>query len=58
MNEDKLPNQKEYILLCEDKKSIQTKLNQWRHLYKLDILGIDHLNDSITILLTREKIDA
>ena len=47
----------EFILLCEDRKSIQTKLNQWRHNYLLNIIAMSNLNDVITILVARKDFE-
>lgn len=47
---------KEYKLITGNDKDNQTKLNQWRHTYIIEILAMCSRNDQTTILLTREKI--
>jgi len=51
----------EYIVLSEDTTSIQKKLNQWRHDYYLNIIGMSTIKDkdswniTLTVILTRTR---
>ena len=49
---------KEYLILHEEAINIQKKLNQWRHEYKIEILGIakDDITQELILILTRERV--
>ena len=50
----------EYIIETKTRILWQTQLNQWRHIYKLDVISMTESlreDDSITILLKRTKKD-
>ena len=48
---------KEYKIIWGNPAECQTKLNQWRHEYNIWILEMCSHNDTIAILLTREKVE-
>ena len=50
----------EYKIVIGSPKVVQTKLNQWRHEYHLDFLGLhsgfgDDAKQEITLLISRTK---
>ncbi len=48
----------EYVILVESPMDIQKKLNQWRHEYRLNILGFaqsDRNDNKLAIILTRTR---
>ena len=49
----KLNMEEEYIVITESDSDIQKKLNQWRHIYHIKILGMCSRNDSVTYLIVR-----
>jgi hypothetical protein len=48
----------EYKIIKDSYKIIQTKLNQWRHDYKITIIHAECHDDVMTVLLKRERYDA
>ena len=45
----------EYKILTNDDSIIQKTLNQWKHTYKIEILGMCSRNDQVTYLIYRIK---
>ncbi|WP_257286507.1 hypothetical protein [Endozoicomonas sp. SESOKO1] len=49
--------QTEFTFLNEDAKSVQKKLNQWRHAYHIKLHGLTFEGTSIKVMVERNKID-
>jgi len=46
----------EYKIITGDITKLQTMLNQWRHMYELDIIQMIQYKQRLAILLTRRRI--
>ena len=45
----------EFRVLLEDSIATQKLLNQWKHQYRLIIISVNHLNDSVLTILARRE---